>query len=152
MDNTYQSKNCNDEAIIRIIGKITIAFSEFEDFQEQIKLKEVLDEAFYGYDVMTTCTSLITSDILEKVQIYIAVRKLEGLSKNTLYNYQLILTKFADYFHKPLSSITAMDIRMWLAIYKNQGVQASTINEKIFILSTFFSWLVNEDCLIKEVT
>lgn len=150
MDNTYSTRNCNDEAIVKVIGRLTLNFEMFEDFSEQIKLKEVLEQALYGYDIITQSKELITSDILEKAQIYIAVRKLEGLSSRTLTNYKGILIKFADYFHKPLSSITSMDIRMWLAMYKNSGCQASTINEKIFVLSTFFTWLCNEEVIFKN--
>lgn len=40
---------------------------------------------------------------------------------------------------------------MWLGIYKNQGVQASTINGKIFVLNRFFQWLVTEDYLMKNI-
>ncbi|NRY59869.1 tyrosine-type recombinase/integrase [Clostridium beijerinckii] len=149
MEEAYQQPR-NDEAIIRIIGKITLAFSEFEDLEKQRKLKSVLDESLYGYEIHSKCTDLIVSDIEEKMGIYLACRKLEGISPKTIKNYQGIITKFADFFHKPLSSITAMDIRMWLAAYRNAGNTESTINSKIFCLSKFFGWLVNEEYLMKN--
>ena len=144
------SRNCNDELIIKIIGKLTLEFYLFQDLERQRKLKEKLDEALYGYDIFTTCKSLITSDIEEKMQIYIARRRLEGLSERTLYNYQSIIIKFAEFFHKPISSITSMDIRMWLAIYKNNNIKESTINGKIFCLSKFFQFLIDEEYLSKN--
>lgn len=150
MNNTHGTRNCNDEAIIKIIGKLTLNFEIFEDFSKQIKLKEVLEQALYGYDITTQSKQLICSDIEEKAQVYLSVRALEGLSQKTLKNYKGILLKFADYFHKPLSSITSMDIRCWLAEYKNKGVKATTINEKIFVLSAFFTWLCNEEVIFKN--
>jgi integrase/recombinase XerD len=146
----YQSKNCNDEVVIKLIGKLTLEFEEFQDFQKQIKLKEVLEQGLYGYDIMSQSNALLASDIEEKMQIYIATRRLEGLSEKTLYNYQLILNKFAEYFHKPLSSITTMDIRMWLAIDKNNGSKESTINSKIFCLNKFFKFLIDEEYIFKN--
>lgn len=153
MKNTYETRNCNDEAIIKLVGKLTIKFPQFfeEDLEKQRELKATLDEALYGYDIMSRCTDLIVSDIEEKTQIYLSCRKLEGLSMKTLANYQGILFHFAQFFHKPLSNISAMDIRMWLATYKNQGIKESTINSKIFCLSKFFKFLIDEEYICKNL-
>lgn len=151
MNNTYEIRNCNDEAIIKLVGRLTIQFPQFFDnLETQRELKVTLDEALYDYDIVSKCTDLIYSDIEEKMGIYLAVRKLEGINLKTIKNYQGIITKFADFFHKPLSSITAMDIRMWLAGYRNAGNTESTINSKIFCLSKFFGWLCNEEYLMKN--
>ncbi|MFT8349491.1 tyrosine-type recombinase/integrase [Clostridium saccharoperbutylacetonicum] len=141
----------NDEAIIKLVGRLTLKFPQFfEDLETQRQLKSTLDEALYNYEIHSKCTDLIVSDIEEKMQIYIACRRLEGLSEKTLSNYQGILIKFAQFFHKPLSSITSMDIRMWLGVYKNQGIKESTINSKIFCLSKFFKFLLDEEYISKN--
>lgn len=146
MEEERYSEISNDEAVIKLVGKISLEFPNLfqQDLQKQIKLKEIIEEGLYEYDVVTRCKELITSDLDEKISYYINVRRLENLSEKTLYNYKLILNKFAECFHKPLSSITTNDIRMYLALYKNQGVEASTINGKIFCLSKFFGFCLNE--------
>lgn len=135
----------NDEAVIKLVGKISLEFPEFQqNLQEQIKLKEIIEQGLYQYDVITRCKDLITSDIDERISYYLSVRKLDGLSMKTLYNYSLILNKFAECFHKPINSITTNDIRLWLSLYKNKGVKPSTLNAQIFCLSKFFTFLLNE--------
>lgn len=141
--------NCNEEAIVRIIGKATLEFSVFENLEEQLKLKKVLEEALYNYDIRTKETSLIASDIEEKIQIYFAVKKLEGMSQKTMKNYSYILMKLANFFKKPVISITTMDIRMFLA-QCYEGKKASTVNAIINVLKSFFGWLLQEEYITKN--
>lgn len=59
-------KNYTDEIIIKMIGKITLQFNEFQNLEEQRKLKTVLEESLYGYDITSRSKELICSDIDEK--------------------------------------------------------------------------------------
>lgn len=147
-----QIKNCTEEAIIRIIGKMTLEFDTFQDLEKQRQLKSVLEESLYGYDVITQSKELICSDIEEKVQIYLMTRSIEGISKSTLYNYNLILHKFMDFFStKTVSMIKTMDIQFFLANYKKEhNVKNSTLNGIIFCLKKFFSWLEESEYIIKN--
>ncbi len=142
--------NLNEEASIRITGRITLLIKQLEsDLQLQLEVKRAIDETLYDYEVCSKSKDLITSDILEKAQLYIAVKKLEGLSKSTLYNYTLFLSKFNQFFHKPCSTITTMDLRMYLATIGNDK-KASTINGYITCLKNFFGWLQNEEYILKN--
>lgn len=142
--------NCNDEAVIKIIGKITREFAEFQDLQKQIKLRQAIDEALYPYEVVTKEKSLVASDIEEKMRIFFSSKKLEGMSNKTIKNYNYILTDFASHLRRPLSTITAMDIRMYLAYYIGKGLKPGSINAKIYCFKSFFSWLVDNEYLIKS--
>jgi integrase/recombinase XerD len=141
--------NCNDEVVIKAVGRITQEFSEFEDLQKQILLRKVLEEVVYKYDVLPKETSLIASDIEEKLQIYLATKKLEGLSEKTLKNYYNDLIKFAEYMRKPINSIQANDIRMYLAV-RCKNLKPGTMNTIIWGLKSFFGWLANEEYIIKN--
>lgn len=148
----YNFKNCTDEAIIRMIGKITLEFDEFKNLEKQRELKTVLEESLYGYDITSQSKELICSDLDEKINTYLLVRKIEGISDKTIYNYKLILNRFADCFStKTVSMITTMDIRYFLAMYKKENnVKNSTLNGLIFCLKKFFSYLVDNDVIIKN--
>lgn len=139
----------NEEAVIKIIGKVTQEFSEFEDFQKQIILRRLLDEVLYDYEVRTKVTALVASDIEEKMQIFFASKRLEGMSKKTEKNYRYILTKFAGYLRKPVSSITTMDMRMYLS-YVGQNVKPGTINALMYCFKSFFSWLTDNEYIYKN--
>jgi len=146
MEEERYNEISNDEAVIKLVGKISMEYPELflKNLQQQIKLKEIIEEGLYEYDVVTRCKELITSDLDEKISYYLNVRRLEGISEATIYNYQLTLNKFSECFHKPLSSITTNDIRMWLAVYKSKNIEASTLNGKIFCLSKFFNFCLCE--------
>lgn len=140
--------NCNDEISIRLIGKLSLEIPILAELETQLKVRKVIEEVLYNYNVSTKETGLITSDIEDKINIFIACRNLDGLSKKTLNNYRQILLKFSDFFHKPLISITTMDIRLYISRFSKN--KATTNNTLISVLKTFFSWCVNEEYIIKN--
>lgn len=133
--------NLNEEVSIKLIGKITLLFPNLEiDLQKQLEVKKIIDETLYDYEVQTKCTDLVASDIEEKAKLYLACKMLEGLSNKTIYNYKLFLEKLDQYFTKPCSTISTMDLRMFIALL-GKGKQASTVNGYITYLKNFFGWL-----------
>lgn len=137
--------NCNEEVTIKLIGKLTLEVPELE----QLKVRDLIDEVLVNYEVYPIEKALIASDIEEKVQYFLASKKLDGASPNTLYNYQLHLIKFASVIHKPLSSITVVDIRIYLSVVA-QRVKQSTVATEISILKSFFAWLDTEELILKN--
>lgn len=140
----------NEELSIKLLGKLTLLFPVLEvDLKQQLEIKKLIDETLYDYEITTKCTELTTGDILEKAKVYIACKNLEGLSKKTLKNYSLFLNKLDMFFNKPCSTISTMDLRMFLSVY-GKGKQASTVNGYITYLKCFFGWLQNEEYIIKN--
>lgn len=148
----YEYKNCNDELSVILIGRLTLELPELEvNLQKQLALKRVIDEVLYKYEVTTKETSLVASDISQKAGLYLACKKLEGVSENTIYNYRLELLHFNDFFNKPVSTINSMDIRMYMSSIGN-GVQENTLNTKMVPIRDFFQWLQNEEYIISNPT
>lgn len=142
--------NLNEELSVRLVGRLTLLFPNLEvDLSKQIEMKKIIDGILYDYDINSKCTSLMTSDIYEKGQLYISVKKLEGLSKKTLKNYWLFIVKLDEFFNKPCGTVTTMDLRMFLSTYGDKK-QASTINNYITYLKNFFGWLQNEEYIISN--
>lgn len=142
--------NLNEEASIKLLGKLTLLLPMLEQKLDlQLEVKKIIDETLYDYEVQTKCTDLVASDIEEKAQIYLACKRLEGLSSKTLDNYRLFLIKLNQYFTKPCSTISTMDLRMFLAIM-SKGKQASTTNGYITTLKGFFGWLQAEEYIFKN--
>jgi len=137
----------NDEVIIRMVGKLTLEFPDID----QLKVRGIIEEVLYKYDVVPQETGLIVSDVEDKLQIYLAVKKLDGLSLKTLKNYNYNLIKFADMLRKPLATVTTMDLRMFLA-QRCKNMKPSSTNEQIFILKSFFGWLFIEEYIPKNPT
>jgi len=102
----------NNEVIIRLVGKLTLEFPEINQF----KVREIAEEVLYKYDIVPQETGLVTgNDTEDKLQIYLVVKKLDGLSIETLKGYNREISKFANMLRKPLATITTMDMRMYLA-------------------------------------
>jgi integrase/recombinase XerD len=131
--------NCNNEVVIKLVGRLSLEFPELD----QLKVRTIAEEVLYKYEVSPKETSLITSDLEEKLQIYLAVKGLEGLSKKTLKNYNYNLLIFGSYLKKPLATVTTTDIRIFLA-NRCKNMKPTSTNGQISILKSFFGWLNSE--------
>lgn len=139
--------NCNEEFIVKALGKLTLEF-DF-DWQQQSKIREILHLSLYNYNVLTLETGLVASDLQEKIMLYIQIKKLEHYSDATLKNYFYVLSKFDEFIKKPVATINKNDIRYFLANITG-GMKGSTINNKVSCLKAFFQWLEDEDYIPKN--
>lgn len=137
--------NCNEEFVVKAVGKISMEYP----LLDQLKLRDVLYNALYNYNVLPIEQGLVASDIEERMMLYLACKKLEGKSEKTLYNYRLILQKFSGHLIKPIAAVTIMDLRMYLAI-TTKGLKPSTINTIMSTFKSFFSWLELEEYIPKN--
>ncbi|GAA0107397.1 site-specific tyrosine recombinase/integron integrase [Clostridium tertium] len=143
-------RNCNDEIMVKLLGKITNELPILEvDFQEQLKVRKVIEEVLYNYEVTSRETALTTSDLEAKINYFLATKKLEGLSPRTLRNYEYILRKLQNTFYKPVGTITTADIKM-LMYAEAEKKSPSSMNTFMTPIKLFFTWLQNEEFIIKN--
>lgn len=137
-----------EEAIIKILGKATLAMPEIN----QNKLREILEEVLSNYEIHEKSTALVVkNDLEEKIMIYLASKKLDGLSKITLSNYRLHLNRFASFMRKNAADITTMDLRIFLAyLAKNNNLKNTSLETEKSILKSFFNWIEEEDYILKS--
>ena len=139
--------NCNEEFVIKAVGRITLELNL--ELEEQSKISSILHECLCGYTPLTKETSLMASDIEEKIILYLQVKKLENYSKATLKNYYYILREFNGFMKKPVASINKNDLRLFLSSSTKDN-KPSTFNNKLSILKAFFQWLSDEDIIKKN--
>ncbi|KIN79771.1 tyrosine-type recombinase/integrase, partial [Clostridium botulinum] len=139
------SSSAKDEVVIKLVGKLSLEFPEID----QLKVRTIAEEVLYKYRVLSEETALVSSDIEEKLQIYLASKKLDGLSKKTLKNYEYNLLIFASHLRKPIVAINTMDLRMFLAV-RCKNMKATSVNGQISILKSFFGWLHEEEYIPKN--
>lgn len=143
-------RNCNDEIMVRLLGKLTNELPNLEvDFQEQLRVRKVIEEVLYNYEVTSRETALTTSDLEGKINYFLATKKLEGLSSRTLRNYEYILRKLQNVFYKPVGTITTADIKM-LMYSEAEKKSPSSMNTFMTPIKLFFKWLQNEEFIIKN--
>lgn len=90
------------------------------------------------------------ADIAEKADMFLAAKKLEGASHNTIETYKLELKCFSNMIQKPVNDITTQDIRLYLSQFSS--LKLSSISVKLSILKSFFGWLVDEEIIHKDPT
>ena len=89
--------------------------------------------------------------VAEYVELFLAAKKLEGCSERSLRYYSSTLMRFSAEIAKPAHDVTTDDIRDYLASYSDDGrVGKTTIDNIRRVISSFFSWLEEEDYIYKS--
>ena len=89
--------------------------------------------------------------VAEYVELFLAAKKLEGCSERSLRYYSSTLMRFSAEIAKPAHDVTTDDIRDYLASYSGDGrVGKTTIDNIRRVISSFFSWLEEEDYIYKS--
>lgn len=136
-----------EEVVVRIVGKINLEFPEID----QRVVREIVQEVLYDYDLTPVERSLVIhSNMSDKLLLFLASKKIDGLSKLTLEGYHRHLNRFSLFIRKNVEDITAMDIRMYLAAYAKTGVKNTTIATEASILKSFFQWLEDEEYILRS--
>lgn len=87
----------------------------------------------------------------EALACFISAKKVEGCSVKSLLYYQTTIKKMFSALNTIYFSITTEDIRLYLSNYQEKnGISKSTIDNMRRIISSFFSWLENEDYITKS--
>ena len=83
--------------------------------------------------------------------VYLSAKRVEGCSEKTLEYYQATIRNALNKINKPVKYITTDDLRIYLDNYQRQGGAGKvTIDNIRRVLSSFFSWLENEDYILKS--
>ena len=91
------------------------------DIISQPKVRQIVEQALYSYNIAPKETlPAVLDDVREKIFLYLATKKTEGLSGKSITHYGRILAKFSDYMRKNVEDITAMDIRVYSKIFSNR--------------------------------
>ncbi|QBO35781.1 integrase [Periweissella cryptocerci] len=85
------------------------------------------------------------------VRLFIAAKRVEGCSEKSLAYYHSTITKMYSSVEKWIKLISTDDLRRYLADYQEtNGSSKVTIDNIRRILSSFFSWLEDEDYISKS--
>ena len=114
------------------------------------KLQEVLQHTLFGYEVtkVENDTENLEQDLVE---LFLSAKRIEGCSEKTLKYYNATIQAMLTRVGKGVRHIVTDDVRSYLTEYqeKNQSSKV-TIDNIRRILSSFFSWLEDEDYILKS--
>lgn len=85
------------------------------------------------------------------IQIFLAAKRVEGCSDKTIRYYDSTIRNVLTAINKSPEYATTEDIRLYLDEYQQKsGASKVTIDNIRRILSSFFSWLEDEDYIVKS--
>lgn len=85
------------------------------------------------------------------VSVFLAAKRVEGCSEKTVRYYDSTIRNVLAAVCKDIRQITTDDLRMYLDDYQKQSRASKvTIDNIRRILSSFFSWLEDEDYIVKS--
>ena len=114
------------------------------------RLQEVLQHTLFDYEVKKTEKDKELSE-QNLVELFLAAKRIEGCSEKTLKYYKATIQAMIDSIGKGIKYIVTDDIRCYLTEYQSSKNSSKvTIDNIRRILSSFFSWLEDEDYILKS--
>ena len=120
------------------------------DNKQMEQLHKVL--TYYLRGVATSSEYREDDDCNEnQIAKFIAAKRVEGCSSKSLRYYESTLNNMLIAVNKPVNRITTDDLRQYLDMYQQKGGAGKvTIDNIRRILSSFFSWLEEENLILKS--
>mgnify|MGYP000845201656 FL=1 len=114
------------------------------------KLQELLQYTLVNYDIKEKQYQEKTSE-QNFVELFVSAKRIEGCSERTLKYYVATIEAMLDELKKDVRHIVTDDIRGYLTEYQKKKKSSKvTIDNIRRILSSFFSWLEDEDYILKS--
>lgn len=114
------------------------------------KLQQILEHELF--DKKIVASSNIQEDASEDLlEIFLSAKRIEGCSEKSLVYYRNTIQVMLETVAKSVREIETDDLRGYLTDYqKEKNSSKVTIDNIRRILSSFFSWLEDEDYIIKS--
>ena len=122
------------------------------DNSQLAKLKGVLEHKLWNVEIVNkTVEDSFDKSNEEFTELFISAKRVEGCSSKTLRYYLATINKMTDTVGKHITKITTEDLRKYLSDYHEENnCSKSNIDNIRRILSSFFSWLEDEDYILKS--
>ena len=134
----------------QLIQEIQRKMLPYLNNEQLLQLGDALTEALQGVSVSYEDTTPKKEE-RDAVEAFITAKRIEGCSEKTLKYYRKTIESMLSTIAKKASQITTDDLRKYLTTYQTQRRSSKvTIDNIRRILSSFFSWLEDEDFILKS--
>lgn len=131
-----------EEKIVVVLNEM----SEYLSIPQMKKLQEVIIRTFAENEAARTA---ISNE--EFLNMFLSAKRIEGCSERTIAYYQMTVQHMLSTTEKSVRKITTEEIREYLANYqKRNNCSNVTIDNVRRNISSFFSWLEEEDYILKS--
>lgn len=114
------------------------------------KLQTVLEHSLFEYDISKDSNQ--NQEVDENyVDLFLSAKRIEGCSEKSIKYYGSTINSMIEEIGKNVKYIKTDDIRSYLSSYQEKKNSSKvTIDNIRRILSSFFSWLEDEDYILKS--
>ena len=131
-----------EDKLVKILNEMT----EYLNISQMKKLQEVLLENLSENEAQKENISNA-----EYLTLFLDAKKIEGCSARTIQYYQVTVERLLSCIETPIRKITTDEIRKYLVEYqKINNCGKVTIDNIRRNISSFFSWLEEEDYILKS--
>ncbi len=131
-----------EEKIVTILNEM----SEYLSIAQMRKLQEVMLDTFSG---RIEKQKQISNK--EYLKMFLAAKTIEGCSNRTIQYYRVTIEKMLDVMNQPIRKVCTEDMRSYLSQYQEwNGCSKVTVDNVRRNLSSFFSWLEEENYILKS--
>lgn len=118
------------------------------------QLRRVLQHNLSRYEIQRKTDSTTEDASTENAQLtgaFLSAKRIEGCSEKSLSYYRKTIETMSEKIGKGITHITTNDLRSYLTDYQAERKSSKvTIDNIRRILSSFFSWLEDEDYILKS--
>lgn len=131
-----------EEKLVKILNEM----AEYLSISQMKKLQEVLLKNMKEQE-----DSIFEATNYDYLEMFIAAKKIEGCSDRTVAYYKVTVEHLLKCIDTPIRKITTDEIRSYLAKYQEKsGCSKTTVDNIRRNISSFFSWLEEEDYILKS--
>ena len=135
----------------QIIKEIMCMMMSVLDNEQSEKLLDTLEISLSGKEVIEIADIGISRAETDYVGLFLTSKRIEGCSDKTISYYESTISKMHEYIGKKTPNITTDDLRGYLSYYQTERKASKvTIDNIRRILSSYYSWLEDEDFILKS--
>ena len=134
----------------QLISQVQQQMLPYLNNEQLSKLRAAMEYCLHGLEITATDQPQ-EQEQPNAVAAFIAAKRIEGCSEKTLTYYRKTIEAMTEGIGKTPQQITTDDIRQYLTAYQVQRKSSKvTIDNIRRILATFYSWLEDEDYIVKS--
>ena len=135
----------------QLITEIQRKMLPYLNNEQLMHLRDAMAETLEGATITYDGRSNSVAEETDAVEAFITAKRIEGCSEKTLSYYRKTIESLIAGVGKAVQQITTDDLRRYLTNYQVQRRSSKvTIDNIRRILSSFFSWLEDEDFILKS--
>ena len=133
-----------------LINEVQRRMLPYLNNEQLLRLKDALDAALCGLTVIKDETAPQPQEC-DPLEAFITAKRIKGCSEKSLTYYRRTIEAMISGTGRTAQQITTDDLRKYLTNYQTQRKSSRvTIDNIRRILSSFFSWLEDEDFIVKS--